>query len=160
MKRIANDTNERFDLIIVEWSVNPSFSVLSKRFDCPLIGMRAKGLGLEGHDSIGNPTNPSYIPSGYRDFEQNFWGRLDNFLFGVLWRLHYHLFVVPEAQRIADEFFPSYSKNDILEIEKNVSIVLTNTHPVITGVRPIVPATIEVGGIHLKKEPKEIPKVR
>lgn len=158
MQALLQNPLEKFDLILLEWGTTPVFTLLSKKFNCPMIGMRSLGLRLEAHDAIANPTNPSYIPIAFMDFDGGFWSRLDNFVLGVMWRIHHNWFTVPSARKTAAKFFPTV-KEDVLEIEKNVSLVLTNTHPVLTGVRPVVPSVIEVGGIHLKREKKRMPKV-
>ena len=38
----------------------------------------------------------------------------------------------------------------LIEIEKNVSLVFTNTHPAFTYPRTLPPQVIEVGGIHCR----------
>lgn len=44
------------------------------------------------------------------------------------------------------------------EIAKNTSLVLVNSHPILNRPRPQVPAVIDVGGMHVKKE-KKLPDV-
>lgn len=97
---------EHFDLLIVEWSINPILVILSHRFNCPMIGVKALPLHLEGHDSMGNPTYPSCIPMGYTNLDITFWGRLKNFLIRIIWRSLYQVFVIPEARSIVRDFFP------------------------------------------------------
>lgn len=118
------------------------------------------GLKLEYHDIIGNPTNPAYISIAYMDQRDGFWGRLDNFLISIFARLQHHLLVMPEAKRIVQKYFKNFTNVDIGNVERNVSLILTNTHPIFTAARPLVPSIVEVAGLHLGHEISSLSKVR
>lgn len=59
-------------------------------------------------------------------------------------------------QIIADRLFGVGSKLDTLA--QNYSLVLSNSHFTINEVRPLVPALVEVGGLHLD-ESQKLPRV-
>lgn len=44
------------------------------------------------------------------------------------------------------------------ELASNVSLILVNSHFSISGVRPVVPNFVEVGGLHIE-EPRPLSKV-
>lgn len=159
VQQLLNDGKEYFDLVIIEWCAHPVFAVLSQRFKCPLIGFRSMELRPMCHESIGNPINPSYIPSGSKDVWTGFWSRLDNFLV-YLGHLFLHKFVMlPRAQTILDKHIKNYSF-DVENAESNVSIVITNTHPILNGVRPVVPNYIQISGLHIQSsDESKLPKV-
>lgn len=46
----------------------------------------------------------------------------------------------------------------VIDLKKNTSLLMINTHYALSGVRPNVPAIVEIGGIHVKK-PKKLSKV-
>lgn len=46
----------------------------------------------------------------------------------------------------------------VTELSKNISLILVNQHYSLSGVKPLSPAVIEVGGIHIK-EAKPIEEV-
>lgn len=58
---------------------------------------------------------------------------------------------------IAERLFGFGSKLDALA--QNYSLVLSNSHFAINEVRPLVPALVEVGGLHLD-ESQKLTKVR
>ncbi|XP_017784816.1 PREDICTED: UDP-glucuronosyltransferase 2B10-like [Nicrophorus vespilloides] len=146
--------NGTFDLVMIEWNVVPCFSILAEHFKAPLIGIRSLGLRLEGYDYIANPTNPSYISIAYNRHTESFWGRLNDLLFSIYWRLQHNLVTIPKAQQLVQKYFPSYT-GSVVESEKKVALIFTNTHYVINGVRPNVPAIVELGLLHVgqKKKP-------
>lgn len=146
-------------MVVVEWCVHPTLAILSKIFDCPLVGIRSVGLKVEYHDSIGNPTNPAYIPIAYMDHRNGFWGRLDNFLVSIFGRLQHHLLVMPHAKEIIQKYFKNFTDVDIGDVERNVSLILLNTQPIFTGARPFVPSVVEVAGLHLGYEINSLSKV-
>lgn len=149
VQKLLNDGKEYFDLVIVEWCAHPVFAALSQRFKCPLIGFRSMELRPMCHEIIGNPTNPSYIPAGSKDTTlSGFWGRLDNFMIYVGHYLLHRFIMLPKARNILQKYVKNGSFN-VEKAESNVSIVITNTHPILNGVRPVVSNYIQIPGLHL-----------
>lgn len=56
--------------------------------------------------------------------------------------------------READTLLRKYLKDDNMpylgEIVKNTSLIFVNTHYSLSGARPVTPAVVEIGGIHIK----------
>lgn len=150
--------NEHFDLVLLEWSAHPSYCAFAELFKCPLIGVRPMALKVEGNDAVGNPFTPSYMPLNYMHYDNDFWGRLTNTFLTIAVRVFYSQYVLPRSENMVKMYFKNHSKY-IGDIEKNVSLVLVNTYPVLTGVRPLVPAVIEIGGVHLQKKIPDLPPV-
>ena len=61
------------------------------------------------------------------------------------------------SYKIASKYFGS-NLPSLESIAKNVSLVLVNTHYSLNRPRPLVPAVIQVGGLHIK-EPNRLPAV-
>lgn len=148
VQKLLNDGKEYFDLVIVEWCAHPVFAALSQRFKCPLIGFRSMELRPMCHEVIANPTNPSYIPSGSKDTWYGFWSRLDNLLVYVGHYFLHKFIMLPRAQYILETHLKNFSFK-VERAETSVSIVITNTHPILNGVRPVVPNYIQISGLHL-----------
>ncbi|XP_018319519.1 UDP-glucuronosyltransferase 2B17 [Agrilus planipennis] len=154
MQDILNNKDEKFDLVLVEMGASTIFSLLGNRLKCPVVGVRSVALKLHNHDVIGNPTNPAYISIGhYENIKNRFWKKVDNFIFGFLYRIYFYLHTVPATNELAKKYFPNSSQT-VLEAEKNLSLILLNTDPILNGVRPLVPAVVEIGGIHLDQVSK------
>lgn len=154
VQKLLNNKSEYFDLVIIEWCAHPVFAALSQRFKCPLIGFRSMELRPMCHEVIGNPTNPSYIPPGTKDAWSGFWGRLDNFLIYVSHYLLHRFVMLPKAETILQRHIKNYSFN-VNTAESSVSLVITNTHPILNSARPVVPNYIQIFGLHLNRSKEE-----
>ncbi|GLV45787.1 UDP-glycosyltransferase family 35 member E2 [Carabus blaptoides fortunei] len=150
-------SEQHFDLVLIEWCAHPSLTAFSERFNCPMIGIRSLGLRVEAHDIVGNPVTPSYIPVAYQQYHTDFYGRFVNTMI-VMYMRYFHKFVtLPSADRIAKRYFPNHTTY-VGDLEQQVSLMLINTHPVLTGPRPYVPSVIEVGGLQLENTPSDMPE--
>lgn len=158
VQRLLDDGEEHFDLVMVEWCAHPAFAALAKRFNSPLIGFRSLELRPMCHEALGNPTNPSYIPTGTTDFQPGFWGRLHNFLVYLAQVLLHNFVMVPRARNILQKHLRNVSV-DVEEAERSVSVVITTTNPILNGVRPVVPNYIQVAGLHLSEPDQKISPV-
>ncbi|XP_042204177.1 UDP-glucosyltransferase 2-like [Homarus americanus] len=98
---------------------------------------------------LGNVLHPAYASSVHKDypFPLSFIDRLKN--------LFYHLYVpgywrvwgiVPLIQKAVSAHLPDAPP--LLEIEKNTSLTLINSHFSFTKAMPLLPTQVEVGGMH------------
>jgi len=75
-------------------------------------------------------------------------------------RFRYHFSHLKRQDAISKKYFGNDTPY-VGDLEKNVSLVLTNTHYTTGVIRPLVPAIIEIGGPPLHLPPvKPLPKVR
>lgn len=89
----------------------------------------------------------------------NFWQRLHNGLFGLLEELNYHFIVVPKTNELLQKYFPG--SPPIEELNKNISVLLLNSHVSANQPVPRVPNMIEIGSFHIyppKKLPQDLQK--
>lgn len=108
---------------------------------------------------LGNYHNPAFVPhfqnaaSDQMSFPERFmnWVITEYYL---LWRNYINL---PTLDAVADEFF-GFSKPSIGDLEREMSLMLTNEHFSFTYPRPNIPAVVDVGGLQIKP-PKPLPKV-
>nr|QPA18389.1 UDP-gluconosyltransferase [Trialeurodes vaporariorum] len=152
------ESEERYDLIITEsFSVDVTLGFVNK-FQVPFIFVTSSHLPPWTSSLVANPQNPSFVPGFVQDFSprMTFVERLLNTLGLFYYLASWHWFNVPDNQRLIHKYFGSDTPH-ILDIYKNVSLILTNSHSSITGSRPFLPNVIEVGGIHIKP-PKQLPK--
>ncbi|XP_015174834.1 PREDICTED: uncharacterized protein LOC107065541 [Polistes dominula] len=164
-KIYAPDSNEKFDLIIVEVIYTPAIYAFGHRFKAPLIGMISMGPLQISHFMVGNPVIPSH-PSSYeinKDFDKNLplWKRIHNYVV-IWWHIHvtcYYKMYKPQ-QEIAEKYLGKIPS--IRELEKNISILFVNQREEISFTRPNVPNVINFGGLHIannitsKPLPKEL----
>ena len=103
-------------------------------------------------NSIGNPLCTSFFPSSIMDIEKitTFSNRLKNALYKFLSIIIFN-FLTENPQTEAMRKYVSPEMPSIREVEKNIALLLTNTHHSFFGVRPTTPAHIEVGGLHISE---------
>ncbi|XP_014616297.1 PREDICTED: UDP-glucuronosyltransferase 1-3-like isoform X1 [Polistes canadensis] len=154
-KIYAPESNEKFDLVLVEAIVTPAIYAFGYRFKAPLIGMSSLALTQLSHFNLGNPVIPSHLSS----FELNksigsnlpFWTRVYNYI--VTW-WHIHVTcnnkMYKPQQEIAEKYLGKIPS--IIELEKNMSILFANQQEEISFTRPNVANVINFGGLHISND--------
>ncbi|KAJ4434824.1 hypothetical protein ANN_23395 [Periplaneta americana] len=151
-------SEEKYDLIITELFGVDCFIGFSHKFKAPLISMISSILLPWSNDRMGNPDNPSYIPSyflpytGKMKFHERLWNTL--FTSAVKWGSYY--FSELPTQELARKYLGE-DLPPLNDIARNTSLIFTNSHFSITEPRPMVPGVVEVGGLHLKP-PGKLPQ--
>ncbi|XP_013139240.1 PREDICTED: UDP-glucuronosyltransferase 2C1-like [Papilio polytes] len=148
VKALVNSTLS-FDLVIVEVFGSECFLPFGRRFQAPIVGVLSSVPLPWVNEQLGNPEATSYVPAYMMSYGQqmSLWERMMNTL-AVLWsKLLYQYKSQMPSQLIADRLFGPGPKLE--ELAKNYSLVLSNSHFSINEVRPLVPALVEVGGLHL-----------
>ncbi|XP_046747843.1 UDP-glycosyltransferase UGT5-like [Diprion similis] len=160
-KLYALNSNEKFDVLIIEPLYWPAIMALAPRFNVPIIGVSSFGLAINNHYSIGNSILPSH-PSTW-EFQSNinspstFWERLCNFI--QVWRYLYFYRTVhmPTQEAVARKYLGS-NMPSLTDIEKNISLIFVNQQGPISFARPNVPGVIQIGGFHIVKSTERLPK--
>ncbi|KAJ8891553.1 hypothetical protein PR048_004081 [Dryococelus australis] len=153
-----NNVDEHFDLVFVEWLQQPSTYGFAYRFSAPMIGISSLPPFGFCYDSVGNPTNPSYIPemvTPYSD-RMTFFERLDNFIYFLRSRQFYFNYMFPKHDVIAKRSFGPSIPN-LMEMHYNASMLFVTYEPSFHSPRPDVPAIVHLTGLHLKP-PKPLPQ--
>ncbi|XP_043672530.1 UDP-glucosyltransferase 2-like [Vespula pensylvanica] len=154
------DSGEKFDLIITEAIITPAIYAFAHRFQAPLIGTYSLGFLQMSHFAFGNPLLPSH-PSTW-DINVTgpniaFWTRVWNYIL-TWWHIHvdcHNIFYKPQ-QEIAEKYLDNIPS--IIELQKNMSIILVNQQEEISYTRPNVPNIIHFGGLHIRNNLKPLPK--
>ncbi|KAI4486173.1 hypothetical protein M0802_012504, partial [Mischocyttarus mexicanus] len=159
-KIYASDSDEKFDLVLVEAIITPAIYAFGYRFKAPLIGMISTGLTQMSQFVFGNPVIPSH-PSTFDlsnriGLKLPFWKRIQNFV-KTWWHIHVtsNDKMYKPQQEIAEKYLGEIPS--IKELEKNISIVFTNQQDEISFIRPNVPNIINFGGLHIENNVKSKP---
>lgn len=155
------NSDQKFDLLIVEYLVYPVFYHFKTIFNVPMVGITSMSLPLAQQDAIGGFVHPAFYLDtvGLSSRSLSFWQRLFNFIYLFQYRLFYHYFYLEMQEKLATKYFGNISnKQRLWDLETSVDLVLTNTNPIFNIPRAIVPQNVEIGGIHLK-DSKDLPKV-
>ncbi|KAI7815626.1 UDP-glucuronosyltransferase [Rhyzopertha dominica] len=158
VQQLIQDRNETFDLVMVEY-IYPTMVAFSKRFDCPFIGVvPLDALGL-AHEAIGNPTNPALYPDFTLPFtgDLTFLQRIASALYWVWIRYYSSMYIYPLENMTVKKHFGENMPH-LKEIESEISMLFLNLNPVFHPIRPLVPATISIGGGAHLHSGKPLPK--
>lgn len=154
-------SNQKFDLVILEIFLDHALLGFAEHFGCPVIGTTTHGV-LEWINSlVGTPQPLSYVPHVHIGFSNpmNFWQRLANVLFTAIDETLLSMLVHPEQDRLYREAFPN-AKRSLAEMKRNaVSLILVNNHFSLSYPRPYVPNMIEIGGFHVNRKVNQLPEV-
>ncbi|XP_071057485.1 UDP-glucosyltransferase 2-like isoform X2 [Onthophagus taurus] len=158
VKRLINDPNEHFDVILVE-ILQPCMFAFAHRFKAASIGVVSMDAQSAAYDSVVNPTHPILNP----DFMLPLAGKLSFFerVFSVVisnvMRVYEFLFIIPINDKVIRENFgDDYpSCKDFIQY---LDMLFVNVHPILSGIRPNVPAVVNIGaGLHIQS-PKSLPE--
>uniref|UniRef100_U5EN10 Putative udp-glucuronosyltransferase n=1 Tax=Corethrella appendiculata TaxID=1370023 RepID=U5EN10_9DIPT len=150
-KLIQNNFNRQFDVVLVEWSGMTLMNVFAEKFNCPLIGITNAGAFINSHEALGNPNHPICYPSIFMPFTDNLTllQRISSVFFSIWYRYYYFTEEIPQQNAIVKKYF-DIDLPDLWEIENSADLLLINSYIALGNVRPIVPTTIYLGGIHSK----------
>ncbi|KAJ3658832.1 hypothetical protein Zmor_010553 [Zophobas morio] len=153
---LKNNSKYEFDLILVEflWPVMYGFKDI---FKCPMVGIASLPLTGTANEAIGNPNNPALEPEFTLPFSTNlsFKERVISTIFKVLFKVGAKVSLRPKMEKISQKHFGNIRRLEV--IAQDVSLVLVNSNLALQNVKPLVPAHVELSGIHIK-EPKPLPK--
>lgn len=153
--------NETFDLVILGWFFNDFQIGVAEHFNAPLILSTSMKPTSLFRNYIGSPQSVSSVPSALLGYKtpMNFFQRLLNFfalggeqIFG--WVFH-QFFAKPRYEK----YFPSTEYRSFEEAQKNVALILLSHHFTQGTPEAYLPGLIDVGGMHIKNNPKPLPTV-
>ncbi|PSN55490.1 hypothetical protein C0J52_02575 [Blattella germanica] len=161
LPQVKNLMNQSFDLVITELFDTDCFLGVVHQIKAPFMYFSSSVLMPWANDRFGNPDNPSYIPNLFVSNcdRMNFWERISNTIDTIVdkW-IVFPLFFDKPGHAFAEKHL-GISLPPLPEIAKQGSLILVNSHFSLNRPRPLVPAVVEVGGIHINKPPKELPQV-
>ncbi|XP_050729340.1 UDP-glycosyltransferase UGT5-like isoform X2 [Eriocheir sinensis] len=138
-----------FDLIVVDSLFNEL--VYPFLHEVPFITVAACGVDPRQSAILGNVLNPSYVPNLVETtpFPMSVWQRLKNTAMTIYFAFYWRNWkIVPQIQKEISAQFPDLPP--LLEIERNQSLTLLNTHFTITNAVPLLPSQVEVGAMHCR----------
>nr|CAD7411779.1 unnamed protein product [Timema cristinae] len=153
-----NNTEEHFDLVFIEWLLNPCVYAFAHRFSAPMIGIASlPGFGI-GRDSVGNPNLPAYSPEVFLPYSDrmSFLERVHSVWFLLWQKYHFYYTVIPNQDAIARRHFGD-SLPYLGDLHTQASMLFLTTNYIFHNPRPYVPAVVLLDRVHIN-EPKPLPK--
>ncbi|XP_069190581.1 UDP-glycosyltransferase UGT5 isoform X2 [Procambarus clarkii] len=149
---VVKDLYERrkeFDLIIVDHAFNEV--VYPFLHEAIFIMLTTPGLDYRQSAVLGNVLHPAYVPNHKSDFPQpiSLWHRFLNTMIHIAIAVYWRKWtIVPLTQKEISAQFPELPP--LLDLERNMSLALMNTHFSIGIPLPLLPSQVEVGGMHCR----------
>ncbi|VEN46988.1 unnamed protein product [Callosobruchus maculatus] len=155
---VYNSSYVRFDVVVAESNISPIMYAVAAKFKVPLVGVYSFGVWMGLNHAIGNPHPLSLYPEIWSgsDGRMKFFERIRNTLYYIWTRYYLNFEALPKCDQIARK----YLGNDIpyiQDIEKNMSLLLLTTNPILYEPRPNVPTVISMEQMHIKPV-KPLPK--
>uniref|UniRef100_A0A2M4BJY0 UDP-glucuronosyltransferase n=2 Tax=Anopheles marajoara TaxID=58244 RepID=A0A2M4BJY0_9DIPT len=158
VRRLLN-SNEKFDLVIMEAFLNDAHLGFAHHFKAPCLAVSTFGASRWTNEMVGTPSPISYIPHPFLRFtdRMSFVERIGNALMTVADMIAGAVLDIPVQSAMYEQAFPD-PKPPLEHLRKHsVSLVLLNNHFSLSYPRPYVPNMIEVGGMHVNRKPKALP---
>uniref|UniRef100_A0A1L8EGM8 UDP-glucuronosyltransferase n=1 Tax=Haematobia irritans TaxID=7368 RepID=A0A1L8EGM8_HAEIR len=151
----------QYDLLLCEQFYQEPFLALSYIYDIPVV--TSGTLGFENHMSqmMGLLSPWAFVPHGFTDYSDRmtFKERFLNTYYSLAedFLREYHYF--PLMDKMVQKYFGhlNVSIPPISQMEKNISVMLLNSHLPLTSAIPLVPGMVSVGGMHIYP-PKKLPQ--
>ncbi|XP_001870893.2 UDP-glycosyltransferase UGT5 [Culex quinquefasciatus] len=146
-------SDETFDLLLLDQVLSDSLLGLAYHYQIPAIVYSSTAPNKFINEMVANPHNPAYNPIsslGYSD-RMTFRERLWNTFVSICEQFNYKYLYLPSQEAVFQRHFARKNLPPLLDLIHNVSLVLVNSHPVITYPRPLVPSMVEIGGLHLRQ---------
>ncbi|XP_026736011.1 UDP-glucuronosyltransferase 2B9-like isoform X2 [Trichoplusia ni] len=156
VQHLIHDKNQKFDLIIVE-AFSRLALVYQHVFKAPLVLMSSFGATFDNYEALGVPTHPLLYSSVIRQRINNMttWEKITETY--QYFKIHslFNEILVEEEKLLRKLFGPDVPT--MKEFYDRVEMLFLNENPLFTGIRPVPPNVIYMGGIHQKPQ-KELPK--
>ncbi|KAJ8667742.1 hypothetical protein QAD02_009405 [Eretmocerus hayati] len=146
--------------------VSDCYLAWGRRLNVPLVGIKTTALSSWHNEALGNPVNLAVQPgAGSRFFgPMGFWQRLANFLQNLvvsgLFKQHIRADQNDIVERLFGKGYP-----DVVAMQRDLDLVLVNSHSSLNGLTPTVPSIVHVAGMHIddgdgngSKLPEEVQK--
>ncbi|XP_059612720.1 UDP-glycosyltransferase UGT5-like [Phlebotomus argentipes] len=153
-------SGESFDLVIIEIFYSESLLGFGRIFNAPVIGFSTFGAAKSSTDLNGSPSPLSYVPHFQFTFSDrmSFMQRLRNVLLTTYENVYMDMYYDDKQTALYNKHFPD-PKPDLKDIWKTkMPLVLLNSHFSLNHPRPYLPSMVEIGGFHIKRKPKPLPK--
>uniref|UniRef100_A0A7G3B2C7 Putative udp-glucoronosyl and udp-glucosyl transferase n=1 Tax=Lutzomyia longipalpis TaxID=7200 RepID=A0A7G3B2C7_LUTLO len=153
-------SGETFDVLIVELFLSEPLLGLGKVFNAPMIGFCSFGASKWTTDLNGSPSPLSYVPHNQLTFSDRmtFSQRFANTLISIFEKTFMDFYYNHQQEALYNKHFPD-PKPKLDDLKRtSLSAILLNSHFSMSYPRPNLPNYIEIGGFHINKKSKPLPK--
>nr|XP_029709428.1 UDP-glucuronosyltransferase 1-9-like [Aedes albopictus] len=164
VQRFMREEGLRFDLVIAEQFAQEAFLMFGHKFDAPIVTINTLGYTDYIDRSFGMITPLSFVPHFFTEFtdEMNFYERCYNVILTVYDWAYRKFVYLPQHNAVAKQYFgtPNNAAEglpSVEELEKNVSVILSNNHIISFRPRPKMIGMVDIAGLHIRP-PNDLPQ--
>ncbi|EFN78744.1 UDP-glucuronosyltransferase 2B18 [Harpegnathos saltator] len=143
--------NIEFDVIVQDVTLNQCLYGLWEvaKGKPPVVGFIPFGSASWLKDYVGGSNYPTVRPHCHFGIArpEGFWQRMWNVINYIIDDLTRNYYYLPKTQQLAQRYV-GHKIRPLSEIEKDIGIVLINSHPAFEPAIPLPPNAIEIGGMH------------
>ncbi|XP_035783931.1 UDP-glucuronosyltransferase 1A7-like [Anopheles albimanus] len=157
-----------FDLIVAEQFFQESWLMFAHQYDAPIVTISTYGYSDFFDRIMGLRTPLSFVPHmifSYED-DMNIVDRAHNLFISMYDRYYRNRYYLPEQNRMAQEAFADWAAEtgrslpNVADLEKSISVILVNSHPVLNRPRPTIRGLVDIGGAHIRPVQPLDPELR
>uniref|UniRef100_A0ABD2WSR0 UDP-glucuronosyltransferase n=1 Tax=Trichogramma kaykai TaxID=54128 RepID=A0ABD2WSR0_9HYME len=151
--------NSSYDVVITELFGANCYIGLGRAFKVPVVALSSAIEYPWVAHLIGNDDNLAYVPNAYHIGvgRMNWWERLNN-VYSHYKALHRFHSLTEESQTESMRKYISPQMPSIREVEREISLVLVNSHPILFGVKPLIPGLVQIAGLHVEESDEVLPQ--
>jgi len=148
------------DVILLTATLNDCGLAFVQKFKVPFIYVSTSGMASWVAQNMGNPEHPAYVPNQFLSYshEMTFVQRLKNTYMNILTPILRKKLILNRLETTIQHFLND-SSFSISDVDKSASMTLVNNHHAFSFPRPLMPNTVDVGGMHCRK-PRKIQEDR
>lgn len=158
---VAND--QSFDLVISELFVQEAMYMFAHKYKAPLVLVTTFGNSMKQNILMRNPLQLSTTVFEFLTLKdpKSFLSRLRNIYFTVYEYFWWNYWYIGKQDVMAKTHMPNMPEPvpSLVEIQKNASLVLVNSHFSFDGSLAYLPNIVEVGGLHITQSNDKLPEV-
>ncbi|KAL7302509.1 hypothetical protein TKK_0005151 [Trichogramma kaykai] len=151
LKKLIDDppSDPPYDVVITQPYTASCYLAFGRRLNIPLVTVETLSSTDWTYASMGNPRNLAIVPSVYggQASPMTFVERLKNFFMTYYVEYGYYYFVRNQNALVKKYFGEDYPP--VSELMKDVDLMLINYNHMLNGIKPLTPAIVPVGGLHI-----------
>lgn len=95
-------SNEQFDLVLIEHFVNEAMAIFQHKFKCPSVVLAPGPTTIFNSHLFANPIQSAYVPNILTNFgsHMTFWERILNTYYDIVGALHVYFVHIPKQNEI------------------------------------------------------------
>ncbi|XP_059617581.1 UDP-glycosyltransferase UGT5-like [Phlebotomus argentipes] len=139
-----------FDLVLIELFATDCPLGIANEMNLTTIGISPCALMPWHYDRFNLMDFPSFVPTESSPFatKMTFWERVENYLIGKVMKILFRK-IQEQDNAILKAHFGRHPR-DVDGLAREIALALVNQHFSVSGVKPLNPRVVEIGGAHIK----------